>query len=98
VTATAIETITIGFGNVVAAARVIVVARAESSPIRRLIESAARENRLIDATNGRRTRSVLVTDSNHVILSHAMPRSLANKLSGGNLAEEAADDDDGDTA
>jgi len=77
-----IEMINIGFGNVVAVARVVAVTGAESSPIRRLIEGAERERRLVDATNGRRTRSVIVLDSNHVVLSHMQPPALAHKMSG----------------
>lgn len=77
-----IEMINIGFGNMVSVSRVIAVTRSDSSPIKRLIEGAERELRLIDATNGRRTRSVVVLDSNHVVLSHVQPRTLASKLRG----------------
>ena len=70
------------------------VARAGSSPIRRLIEAASRENRLVDATNGRRTRSVIVTDSNHIVLSHALPKTLANKLVGGEATDDATETDE----
>jgi len=72
----------IGFGNVIAAERVVSVARAGSLPIKRLIETAERQGRLVDATSGRRTRSVVVTDSNHIILTHLQPSTLAQKLSG----------------
>jgi len=94
VTRVSIETINIGFGNVIATARVVVVARAGSSPMRRLIEAAARENRLVDATSGRRTRAVIVTDSNHVVLSHAQPKTLAHKLAGGDTGDDDERDPD----
>lgn len=87
----AIEMINVGFGNVVAVARVVAVTRAGSSPARRLIEGAERQHRLVDATSGRRTRSVIVLDSNHVVLSHMQPRTLAGKLRG--LETEDADAD-----
>jgi len=68
-----------------------VVAKAGSSPLRRLIDAAAKECRLIDATSGRRTRSVIVTDSNHVVLSHAQPRTIAQKLAGRDFSDEPPD-------
>jgi len=87
-----IEMINIGFGNAVAVARVVVVARADSSPLRRLIDNAAGENRLIDATSGRKTRSIVVTDSHHVILSHQSPATIRDKLIG--RTEATADEDE----
>ena len=61
--------INIGFGNYVLAGRVVGIVSPASSPMKRLREDARAEGRLIDATQGRKTRSILVTDSNHVILS-----------------------------
>jgi len=87
-----IEMVHIGFGNVVAASRVVSVVRAGSLPIKRLIDAAERQGRLIDCTSGRRTRSIVVTDSNHVILTHLQPNTLAQKLSG-----SAVVDFDGET-
>jgi len=86
-----IETINIGFGNVIATRRIVAVVRAGSAPVRRLIDSATREHRLVDATSGRRTRSVIVTDSNHVVLSHAQPKTLAQKISGRELVDDVMD-------
>ncbi len=87
-----IEMINIGFGNCLAASRVVAVARADSSPLKRLVENASAENRLIDATSGRKTRSVVITDSHHVILSHQSPTTIRDKLIG--KAEATADDED----
>lgn len=87
----ALDTLPIGFDNCVVANRVVAVVRSESNPIKRLIDSAEREGRLVDATSGRRTRSVIVTDSNHVILTHVSTHTLAAKLSGGTI-EEIEDD------
>lgn len=88
-----IEMINIGFGNCVAGARVVAVARADSSPLKRLVETAAADNRLIDATSGRKTRSIVITDSNHVLLSHQSPSAIRDKLVG---RVEATTDDEGD--
>ena len=70
----------VGFDHIVAAARVIAVVSADPSPIRRLRETAARHQKLIDATNGRRTRTVVITDSDHVVLSSLQPETVAQRL------------------
>ena len=77
----------IGLGNVVAAKQIVCVIRADSKPVRRLVEKAESEGRLVDGTGGRRTRSVIITQSNHVILSHVHSRTIATKLAGGAVAE-----------
>ena len=61
--------VNVGFGNYVLASRVVAIVNPQSSPMRRLREDAKAEGRLVDASQGRKTRSILVTDSNHVILS-----------------------------
>lgn len=72
--------INIGFGNMVSASRVVAIISPESAPVKRIIQEA-RENRvLVDATYGRRTRAVIVTDSDHVILSSLQPETVANRL------------------
>lgn len=70
----------VGFDNAVAAERVVAVVAAEPSPIKRLREAALRQRKLIDATNGRRTRAVIITDSDHVILSSLQPETLVERL------------------
>lgn len=72
--------INIGFGNVVVASRVVAVVSPESAPIKRIKEDARQEKRLIDATYGRRTRAVIIVDSNHVILSAVQPETMAQRL------------------
>lgn len=74
------DLINIGFGNFVVAERVIVVVGPASSPMRRLREDAREEGRLVDATQGRKTRSILVTDSNHVILSSLQPETIRLRM------------------
>ena len=70
----------VGFDNVVSAERIVAVVSAEPSPIKRLREAADRHQKLVDATNGRRTRTVIVTDSDHVILSSLQPETVAQRL------------------
>jgi extracellular matrix regulatory protein A len=70
----------IGYGNLVMAARVVVIVSPQSAPMRRLREEAAGRGKLIDATQGRRTRSILVTDSDLVILSAINPETIASRL------------------
>ncbi|MFH0994445.1 MAG: DUF370 domain-containing protein [Pseudomonadota bacterium] len=71
----------IGFGNVVAANRVIAIASPNSAPVKRLKDEARDDKRLIDVTQGRKTRSVLIMDSNHVILSAIQTETIAQRLS-----------------
>ncbi len=83
--------INLGFGNFVLASRVVAVVNPASSPMRRLREDAKNEGRLVDATQGRKTRSILITDSNHVILSAVLPDTLGQRiLLSAEQGEEAA--------
>lgn len=82
--------ISIGYGNLVATARVIAIVSPQSNPMRRLREEAAERGKLVDATEGRRTRSILVTDSDHVILSAINTETIAARLSPGDLGEPSA--------
>ncbi len=70
----------IGFGNFVVADRVIAIVNPNSSPMRRLREDARQEGRLVDATQGRKTRSLIVTDSNHVVLSAIQAETVGQRL------------------
>lgn len=72
--------INIGFGNYVLAGRVVSIVNPASSPMRRLREDAKNEGRLIDATQGRKTRSILITDSNHVVLSSIQPETIRQRF------------------
>ena len=75
-----IRLINIGFGNIVAANRLVAIVSPESAPIKRIIQDARDRGSLIDATYGRRTRAVMITDSDHVILSAVQPETVANRL------------------
>ena len=81
-----IKLINIGFGNIVSANRVVAIVSPESAPIKRIIQEARDGERLIDATYGRRTRAVIIMDSDHVILSAVQPETVAHRV----------DDDDTD--
>lgn len=72
--------INIGFGNIVSAHRLIAIVSPESAPIKRIIQDARDNGKLIDATYGRRTRAVIIMDSEHVILSAVQPETVANRL------------------
>jgi len=76
----AVRMFNVGFENAVAAERVVAVVSAAASPIKRLREAALRHRKLIDATNGRRTRAVIVMDSDHVVLSSLQPTTLLERL------------------
>ena len=71
--------INIGFGNMVSASRLISIVSPESAPIKRIIQEAKDSKMAIDATYGRRTRSVIIMDSVHVILSAVQPETIANR-------------------
>ncbi len=72
--------VNIGFGNVVSAARVIAVVTPGSSPMKRLREEAKKRGKLVDATEGRRTRSIIITDSDHVILSALQAETITQRF------------------
>lgn len=78
----------IGFGNMVAANRLLAIVSPDSAPIKRIIQDAKDSGRLIDATYGRRTRAVLMMDTDHVILSAIQPETVAGRVSSGPTQEE----------
>ena len=83
--------INIGFGNVVAANRVIAVVVPDSAPMKRLKEEAKKAARLIDTTQGRRTRSIIVMDSGHIVLSAVQAETVALRMSPQRQRETGAD-------
>ncbi|MCK5323048.1 MAG: DUF370 domain-containing protein [Desulfobulbaceae bacterium] len=74
------QMINIGFGNAVAASRVLVVINPKSSPAKKIKDDAKEQKRLIDVTEGRRTRSIIVLDSSHVILSSIQPETITQRF------------------
>ncbi|MDV2685372.1 extracellular matrix/biofilm regulator RemA [Alkalihalophilus sp. As8PL] len=85
-----IKLINIGFGNIVSANRIISIVSPESAPIKRIIQDARDRNMLIDATYGRRTRAVIIADSDHVILSAVQPETVAQRLTSKEEGSEEA--------
>ena len=71
----------IGFGSTIVAERVVVIASPNSAPMKRLKNEAKEDNRLVDATHGRRTRSIIVTDSNHIVLSAIQAETISQRFS-----------------
>ena len=82
--------INIGYGNMVAVDRIITLTSPDSAPIKRIIQDAKDEGRVIDATCGRKTRAVIITDSDHVILSAIQAETITNRLAN----EDSSDDED----
>ena len=78
------DLVNIGFGNYISSTRVITILSPDSAPLKRLKEEARVDKKLIDATYGRRTRAIIITDSNHVILSSIQPETIANRFIGYN--------------
>ena len=72
--------INVGFGNIVSASKIVAIVSPESAPIKRIIQEARDRGVLIDATYGRRTRAVIVTESDHVVLSALQPETIAHRL------------------
>lgn len=83
-----IQLLNIGFGNIVSANRIISIVSPESAPIKRMIQDARDRATLIDATYGRRTRAVIIMDSEHIILSAVQPETVAHRLVSQEVQEE----------
>ena len=81
--------INIGFGNMVSANRLVAIVSPESAPIKRIIQEARERGMLIDATYGRRTRAVIIMDTDHVILSAILPETVAGRLADKSAEEES---------
>ena len=86
--------INVGFGNMVAVDRVVALASPDSAPIKRLIQDAKDAGRTIDVSCGRRTRAVIITDSDHVILSAIQTETIANRLDSGDNGDGTEEDDE----
>ena len=82
----------IGFGNIVISDRVVAIISPESAPIKRIIREAEESGRLVNATYGRKTRAVIVTDSDHIILSALQPETIANRFGGSVSSGEDSDE------
>lgn len=88
------QLVNIGFGNLVSVGRLIAVVSPDSAPIKRLIQDSKDDGRAIDVTCGRRTRAVIITDSEHVILSAIQTETIANRLENSDADEDEDESDD----
>lgn len=88
--------ISIGYGNVVAADRVVALVSPDSAPVKRLVQDARDAGRVIDVTCGRRTRSVIITDSEHVILSAVQPETIGWRLNDKQTEDDDKEEDETD--
>ena len=89
-----LKLINIGFGNIVSASRVVAIVGPDAAPVKRIVQDARERGLLIDATCGRRTRAVLVTDSLHIILSAVQPETIAHRLESREILTEADEDEE----
>ena len=85
--------INIGYGNMVAVERVVTLVSPDSAPVKRLIQDAKDDGRIIDVTCGRRTRAVIITDSEHVILSAIQAETIANRMDDTSYEEEEEEEE-----
>ena len=90
--------INVGFGNMVAVDRVVAIANPDSAPIKRLVQDSKDDGRAIDVTCGRRTRAVIITDSEHVILSAIQTETIANRLDASVDVDDMTDEEDEEDA
>ncbi|MBR6743362.1 MAG: DUF370 domain-containing protein [Clostridia bacterium] len=84
--------VNIGFGNMVSTDRLVAIVSPESAPIKRLVQDAKERGTVIDATHGRKTRAVIVTDSDLIILTYLYPETVANRIEEDSVAEEETDE------
>ena len=78
----------IGFGNVVNTDKILTIINPDSAPAKRMVQKAKEEERIVDATQGRRTKSIILTESGYIILSALQPETLAGRFNGKDLTEE----------
>ncbi len=88
--------INIGYGNMVAVERIVTLVSPDSAPIKRLIQDAKDDGRVIDVTCGRKTRAVIITDSEHVVLSAIQTETIANRLENDTNAADESEEDEGE--
>lgn len=86
--------VNIGFGNMVCAGRIVAIVSPESAPIKRIVQDAKERGTLIDATHGRRTRAVIITDSDHIILTYLQSETVSNKMLNDFESEEEGEEDE----
>lgn len=86
--------VNIGFGNMVAANRMVAIVSPESAPIKRIVQDAKEHGTLIDATHGRRTRAVIITDSDHIILTYLQSETVAGRINDDDIIDGEEDENE----
>lgn len=86
--------VNIGFGNLVNEDRIVAVVCPEAAPVKRLVQKAKETGRVIDATQGRRTKAVLITEEDHVVLSALQPDTISKRIAAGKEAQWKGEDDE----
>lgn len=86
--------VNVGFGNMVSAERIITVVSPDSAPIKRMVQEAKERGMLIDASYGRKTRAVIIMDSDHIILSAILPVSISSRVNGKEMSEFLEDENE----
>lgn len=86
--------INIGFGNIVNASKIIGIISPEAAPVKRMVQAAKDNGTAVDATCGRKTRAVIVTESGHLVLSALMPETIANRVNSKEGSEQKGEDDE----
>lgn len=81
--------INVGFGNSIVASRILAVVNPHSSPMKKIKDEAKRSHRLLDVTEGRRTRSIIILDSNHVVLSSVQPETITQRFAPASAQQSA---------
>lgn len=87
------QLLNIGYGNLVSADRLLAIVSPDSAPIKRMVQEGREQGRLIDATYGRKTRSVLIADTDHIILSALPPETISGRLEGKEASKEEEEDE-----
>ncbi len=82
------QLINIGYGNMISSSRIIAIVSPDAAPVKRMIQTSRDRGMLIDATCGRKTKAVIITDSDHVVLSAIQPETVANRVKSGESSEE----------
>jgi len=88
-----VKLINIGFGNMVSSDRIITIVSPDSAPIKRMVQEAKERGMLIDASYGRKTRAVIIMDSDHIILSAILPVSISSRVNGKDTPEIQEDEE-----
>lgn len=86
--------VNIGFGNIINSKKIVSIISPEAAPVKRMVQTAKDNGTAVDATCGRRTRAVIVTDSGHLVLSALLPETIANRVNSKEEMDQKGDDDE----